>query len=99
MLDDCSAEELRRGIDAFNVLRDDFAEYQAEVRAEYEAKGYVEVDDDFLERREEEKRQWVREEMVDLFDGIDFSDVPFSDHYYADLYDDGDEEESSVEEE
>lgn len=93
------AEVLRRGVEAFHVLSADFFSYQAEVRAEYEAKGYVEVEDDFFERREE-KRQWIREELVDLFDGVDFSDVPFSDHYYADLYSHGDEEEeSSVEEE
>jgi hypothetical protein len=63
-----------RAVQASSVLNNNFAEYLAEVRDEYEAKGYIEVDDDFFEHREE-KRQFIREQLADLFDDLDFSDV------------------------
>lgn len=66
-------EIMRRAVQASNVLNDNFAEYQAEVRDEYGAKGYVEVEDDYFEYREE-KRQFIREQLADLFDNLDFSD-------------------------
>jgi hypothetical protein len=67
-------EIMHRAVQASNVLNNNFAEYLAEVRDEYEAKGYVEVDDDFFEHREE-KRQFIREQLADLFNDLDFSDV------------------------
>jgi len=73
----CPKEEveiMRRAVQASNVRNNNFAEYQAEVCVEYEAKGYVEVDDGFFEYREE-KRQFIREQLADLFDGLDFSDI------------------------
>ncbi|KAF7010027.1 hypothetical protein CFC21_026164 [Triticum aestivum] len=42
---------LYNGCRAFFAVRERFAKYQALVRAEYEKRGYVEVDDDFLTRR------------------------------------------------
>jgi hypothetical protein len=74
-------EIMRRAVQAFNALSDDFAEYQAEARAECEAKGYVEVDDDFVKYSEEE-RQWIREQLADMFDGLDFSDVQEEEEEY-----------------
>ena len=59
------------GVEAFNSLSDSFYKMQAEIRAEFDAKGYVEVDDDYFERREEH-RQMVEEEFADIFDGIIF---------------------------
>ncbi|GJN04874.1 hypothetical protein PR202_ga22454 [Eleusine coracana subsp. coracana] len=85
-----SVEILNRGTEAFKVLSDSFAEFQEEVRAEYEAKGYVEVDDDYFERREEH-RQSMREELADLFDGIDFSGITFSDRWYNNLDEEGED--------
>ncbi|WVZ79238.1 hypothetical protein U9M48_026842 [Paspalum notatum var. saurae] len=68
------AEIQRRGIRAFNALKRSVAEFQAKVRAVYEAKGYVEVDDDFFEHREK-MRQEIREQLAVLFDGIDWPNV------------------------
>ncbi|KAM3371316.1 hypothetical protein ACQJBY_018607 [Aegilops geniculata] len=43
--------DLYNGALALYAVRERFAKFQALVRAEYEKRGYVEVDDDFLARR------------------------------------------------
>ncbi|KAI5010065.1 hypothetical protein ZWY2020_012202 [Hordeum vulgare] len=48
---DSSKVDLYNGARALYGVRERFAKYQAFVRAEYEKRGYVEVDDDFLARR------------------------------------------------
>jgi hypothetical protein len=70
-------ESMADGVEAFNHLRDSFYKMQAEIRAEFDAKGYVEVVDDYFERREE-YRQMVEEQLADLFDGIVFTEDELS---------------------
>ncbi|KAL6654175.1 hypothetical protein ACP70R_007640 [Stipagrostis hirtigluma subsp. patula] len=60
-----SGEVSPEGVEAFESLGDSFFEYQAWVRAEYEANGgYVEVDDEFVARREEHLAMYLPMSLI-----------------------------------
>lgn len=62
---DRARETMRQGVEAAASMREKFLAFQAWVRTEYETKGCVAVDDEFLAGREQ-VRQWVKEMFEDL---------------------------------
>lgn len=84
-------------VESVNAVRDEFFEYQAWLRAEYDANdGCVFVDDKFVAEREEHE-QWMSTWSVPMTDRLDLGDLDFSDRL-SDFYEEDSEDEVEVQE-
>lgn len=84
---------------ASEAIQNEFFTFQAWARKEFEEKGVVMVDDEFLARRDQ-TCQWLKEEFAELFDRMEneFTDSDFgndSDVYATDDDDNDDKEEEA----
>ncbi|GJN25530.1 hypothetical protein PR202_gb13371 [Eleusine coracana subsp. coracana] len=87
-------ETERRADEASAAVQKEFFEFQDLVRKEFEEKGVVMVDDEFLAGREQ-TGQWLKEKFDDLFTRLGDDDTEVGS--YSDLYaTDDDEEDEGV---
>lgn len=82
----------RRAAEASAAMQDEFLALQDRARKQYRERGVVEVDDEFLARREQ-TCQWLRELFDDVFTRMEteLNDSDFGN--YSDMYATDDEEE------